>query len=131
VQTIDGSAKPRRSGKVRPCKGKRNRYRKLISRVEDSIDLNPEAFDPDQVQIPPSLASNEALRTKFFSRLCAHAQQVRDTKRVAFAAPESSAEPEGLLHEAYAPGRRLPRQYLQPQLCHPRIAQPLLLQMHV
>jgi len=55
--------------KNRPCKGKRNRYKKLVQRLETQISENPEIFDIDQVVLPPSLQANHSQRLKLIDRM--------------------------------------------------------------
>jgi len=69
-------SKVKRKGKRRPCKGKRDRYRKLVSVSMDRIDQDPEAFDVQQMELPPSIANNASLRKKITARLEMHKETV-------------------------------------------------------
>jgi len=67
----------RRKNKVRPCKGKRDRYLKLVGRLTNQIDLDPDNFDINAVDLPPSVATDEATKTKLIAALTAHVNMVR------------------------------------------------------
>mmetsp|Transcript_162574 Transcript_162574/g.521192 ORF Transcript_162574/g.521192 Transcript_162574/m.521192 type:complete len:245 (+) Transcript_162574:214-948(+) len=58
----------------RPCKGKRDRYRKFVSRVMSQIETC-ESFALSEVDIPRSIATNEELKAKFISRIKKYAEQ--------------------------------------------------------
>lgn len=70
----------RRKNKLRPCKGKRDRFRKLANRLMSFIELDPH-FDLETVELPPSIASNTAVRTKLMATVQAHAEQVRTERQ--------------------------------------------------
>jgi len=55
--------------KGRPCKKKRNRYKKLVHRLQTKISENPEVFTMDEVVLPPSLQANGSQRLKLIGRL--------------------------------------------------------------
>mmetsp|Transcript_123214 Transcript_123214/g.223964 ORF Transcript_123214/g.223964 Transcript_123214/m.223964 type:complete len:285 (-) Transcript_123214:3-857(-) len=55
--------------KVRPCKGKRERYRKLVSRLLEEYASNPEAFDIGTVDLPPAVSANAWLVQKLNKRM--------------------------------------------------------------
>jgi len=67
----------RRKNKLRPCKGKRDRYRKVVTRMEQAIEDNPDALDDEVDRLPPSIATNELLKTKLLSKMHLHAEHVR------------------------------------------------------
>jgi len=62
--------------KCRPCKGKRNRYKKMVDRLQKQISENPEVFRMDQVVLPPSLQANDRQRLRLFDRLKRHQHKV-------------------------------------------------------
>jgi len=62
------SCKPR----MRPGKGKRDRYQKFAQKVIGMIDQNPEGFDLDELQLPTSISRNDRLRFKFTRRMQGH-----------------------------------------------------------
>lgn len=66
----------RRKNKLRPCKGKRDRYRKLLNRLTNLIECDPCSFNMDKVELPPSIASNEVVRAKLMAKIQLHAEQV-------------------------------------------------------
>lgn len=57
----------------RPCKGQRDRLRKLVSRLIDKIDQCPETFDFGRVALPRSLLSDEPRAAKFRRHLESYA----------------------------------------------------------
>lgn len=65
----------RHGNKQKPCKGKRDRYRKLITRLASEIECDPYSFSVEALQLPPSIASNEAARAKLLSKMQLHAEQ--------------------------------------------------------
>jgi len=64
------------SKKCRPCKGKRNRYKKMVDHLQKQISENPEVFTMDQVILPPSLQANDRQRLRLFDRLKRHQHKV-------------------------------------------------------
>lgn len=69
----------RRKNKLRPCKGKRDRYRKLLNRLTNLIECDPH-FNMEKVELPPSIASNEAVRAKLMATIKTHAEQVKASR---------------------------------------------------
>jgi hypothetical protein len=55
--------------RMRPCKSKRDRYKALVERTFDQIDRRPDSFDPEQLDLPPSVASNQEVMSKFMTRV--------------------------------------------------------------
>lgn len=53
-----------RNAKLRPCKGKRERYKKLIARLQEQIEKDPLNFQLDFDKLPHFVASNEAAKMK-------------------------------------------------------------------
>jgi len=53
----------------RPSKAKRDRYRKFVRRLEIQILANPDLFDLDKIDLPPSLQANDKQRQKLMQRL--------------------------------------------------------------
>jgi len=53
----------------RPCKGKRDRYTKLVKHLENQILDNPDSFNLDPARLPPSLQSNGKQREKLMQRI--------------------------------------------------------------
>jgi len=53
----------------RPCKEKRNRYKKLVKRLEAQILQDPSSFDVETVSLPPSLQRNDKQRAKLMERM--------------------------------------------------------------
>uniref|UniRef100_A0A7S0FPP2 Uncharacterized protein n=1 Tax=Pyrodinium bahamense TaxID=73915 RepID=A0A7S0FPP2_9DINO len=47
---------PPREAKLRPCKGKRERFKRLLGRIARAIDADPSGFDFARVPMPPPVA---------------------------------------------------------------------------
>jgi len=62
--------------KSRPCKAKRNRYKRLVDRLQRQICENPEVFTMDQVALPPSLQANDRQRLRLIDRLIVYRNEV-------------------------------------------------------
>jgi len=82
LQQLNSTAKDarsrRRKAKQRPCKGKRDRYRKLVDRMVSLVDENPNDYNLEDLQIPPSVMANERLLRKFTARSEKRAAEVRE-----------------------------------------------------
>mmetsp|Transcript_46261 Transcript_46261/g.107583 ORF Transcript_46261/g.107583 Transcript_46261/m.107583 type:complete len:247 (-) Transcript_46261:83-823(-) len=63
--------------KTRPCKGKRDRYRKFSARVLESIYTDPWHFDVEHLELPLSIRSNPILRRKFDARMQTHLDRAK------------------------------------------------------
>ena len=68
---IQGSVVSLRTRQLKPCKGMRARYRKLVDRLLQQVRRDPGgvAYDEIQAQLPPSVADNEWLKNKLIGRL--------------------------------------------------------------
>lgn len=62
---------------VRLCKGKRNRYRKLMTKLMSQIDDDPDAFDASQVELPSFVTKSAMLRENFEAQLQYYATEVK------------------------------------------------------
>jgi len=60
----------------RPCKGKRNRYKKLVQRLQTQIMANPGGFTMDDIVLPPNLLANHTQRLKLIDRMKRYQQEV-------------------------------------------------------
>lgn len=67
----------KRKTKPRPCKGKRDRYRKLVVKIEAMIEENPWEWHSNLEDLPPSIVENPALKQKLMSKLMAFAESVK------------------------------------------------------
>mmetsp|Transcript_1406 Transcript_1406/g.3119 ORF Transcript_1406/g.3119 Transcript_1406/m.3119 type:complete len:471 (+) Transcript_1406:102-1514(+) len=65
--------------KLRPCKGKRDRYRKFLNRVTQEMQAlaDPDDFDIEGLQLPSSVLKNEVLKRMFMSRVVQHVEGVK------------------------------------------------------
>jgi len=61
--------KPKKQTRKRPCKGQRERYRMHATRLQEKVAFAPERFDPETIEMPPSIACNAYLRAKMITRL--------------------------------------------------------------
>jgi len=52
---------------TRPCKGKRERFRKYVDKVKSQVDQDPEGFDCDKLNLPDGLVQNDKGRKKVAS----------------------------------------------------------------
>lgn len=78
TETGASSNSPARTGRrraKRPCKTKRLRYRKLVTRLTEEMTEDPGHFDFDRAELPPSVAADEMLRGKLQRRLMRMQQQ--------------------------------------------------------
>lgn len=67
----------KRKNKPRPCKGKRDRYRKLVGRMEQLILSNPRVLEESPEDLPPSIKDNPVLRNKLMSKVQARLEAGR------------------------------------------------------
>lgn len=67
----------RRKNKMRPCKGKRDRLLKFLARVQGMIELDPLSFRLDELELPPSIASNEVIRARLVAKVASYAEQAK------------------------------------------------------
>jgi len=56
----------KRNKTYRPCRAKRNRFLKLVKRLEAQVLEDPKGFSMDNVTLPPSLVENHGERQKLF-----------------------------------------------------------------
>jgi len=62
--------------KMRPCKGKRDRYKKLVQRLQTQIKANPGVFTMDDIVLPPSLHANPTQRLKLINQMKKYQRKV-------------------------------------------------------
>lgn len=67
--------------RIRPCKGKRERYKKLKDHLFSRIENDPTGFDPSTLNLPPSIAEDEILKAKLMTSLADHLEQVLNNRR--------------------------------------------------
>jgi len=72
----------RRKNKLRPCKGKRERYRKLLIRMTEKINED-DTLDLETMEFPPSVLTDEVVKKNLFSRLRVYQEEVRAAKKEA------------------------------------------------
>jgi len=84
----------KRKTKLRPCKGKRDRYRKLVTRLTHEVDADPEGIDLRAVDLPPSVASNENIKAKLLAQMESYRDEVI-TKRDAGGAAAGAGPRDG------------------------------------
>jgi len=66
--------------KSRPCKGKRDRYKKLVKRLQADIQADPVTFDLNALTLPPSLQANDKQREKLLERMDRYQHRVKIDK---------------------------------------------------
>lgn len=71
----------KRKAKPRPCKGKRDRYRKLLAKLEKTIEENLDTWNEHTVELPPSIRGNPSLRSKMMDRLRGYAENVKANRQ--------------------------------------------------
>jgi len=62
-QVMTEQPKPKRKC-TRPCKGKRERFRKYVDKIKTQVDQDPEGFDYEKVDHPEGLLQNDKGRKK-------------------------------------------------------------------
>mmetsp|Transcript_125968 Transcript_125968/g.350950 ORF Transcript_125968/g.350950 Transcript_125968/m.350950 type:complete len:219 (-) Transcript_125968:59-715(-) len=75
----------------RPCKGKRKRLKGLIERLERVVEQDPEGFDIDNVELPPSVQARQELKYMVTQRLEKYRQDMLDKRRPQIGAGSSSS----------------------------------------
>lgn len=70
----------KRKNTPRPCKGKRDRYRKMIVRMETMIDKNPESLPQTMANLPPSIRDDHTRKSKLMSKMQSRAAQVKSLR---------------------------------------------------
>jgi len=83
----------KRKSKLRPCKGKRDRYRKLLTRLQQQVEEDPDGFNAENLDLPPSISSNEAGKAKLVARMELLASQVKAARAGAASGASSSNRP--------------------------------------
>lgn len=73
-------SRQRHKTRPRPCKGKRDRYRKHWETLKNQIEAAPDSFDVEAVELPPSIATYEKLKRKLVTRLQRHQQMLQTTR---------------------------------------------------
>jgi len=63
--------------KIRPCKGKRERYRKLVSKIKKQIESQPD-LEPEDLDLPASVLENPSLHAKLMARITQILGEVRN-----------------------------------------------------
>jgi len=75
----------------RPCRAKRNRFQKLVKRLEAQILEDPEAFTMDKVALPPSLVNNQGERQKLIDLMETFQQNTLTSMRASSASANELA----------------------------------------
>mmetsp|Transcript_104558 Transcript_104558/g.191674 ORF Transcript_104558/g.191674 Transcript_104558/m.191674 type:complete len:137 (+) Transcript_104558:37-447(+) len=74
----------------RPCKGRRIRYQKLVLRLKEAIEKDPESFDFEALVLPPSISRNLILKDKLRKHTQDHMNIVRKDRGNVIATCSSS-----------------------------------------
>jgi hypothetical protein len=67
----------------RPCKGQRERYKKMMTRLMSEIDQNPE-FILEDARLPPSVLSDSVRKQKLEEKLQTYQERVRRESEIDF-----------------------------------------------
>lgn len=70
----------KRKNKPKPCKKKRDRYRKLRDKKEKLVEQDPDALDEIAADLPLSIQQNPQLKNKLMAKLESAANSCRATK---------------------------------------------------
>lgn len=62
--------------KLHPCKGQRDRYNKHVARFKMEVERAPWDFDPNMLELPPSIAGSIEVKEKLFGKLQAYRDDV-------------------------------------------------------
>mmetsp|Transcript_118003 Transcript_118003/g.369037 ORF Transcript_118003/g.369037 Transcript_118003/m.369037 type:complete len:372 (+) Transcript_118003:76-1191(+) len=79
-----GSSKKKRN---KPCKAKRESYRRLVNHITQAIEDDPEGFDPGSIEVLPSMMNNDVLKRKLMRRIETHMDSVRTQRATTPALP--------------------------------------------
>jgi len=69
-----------KNNKLRPCKGKRERYKKLVARLHELIEKDPEHFDLQSVELPQFVASNESMKARITNNVKRSSRRIKAEK---------------------------------------------------
>mmetsp|Transcript_22405 Transcript_22405/g.76773 ORF Transcript_22405/g.76773 Transcript_22405/m.76773 type:complete len:261 (-) Transcript_22405:146-928(-) len=64
--------------RLRPCKGRREKVKKALDRIQKDVKDDPDNFDLLNLELPGTIANTPYLKDKLISRLSAYAEEVRD-----------------------------------------------------
>lgn len=67
----------KRRHKIRPCKSKRERYRKIVTNLSKAVEEDPDGFDLGSLTLPPLISTNSRVREKLTARLKQQAERAR------------------------------------------------------
>merc|ERR1719323_279024 len=98
--------------RMRPGKGKRDRYQKFAQKVIGMIDNDPEGFDINQVNLPTSIEKNDRLKHKFTRRMQGHHEAVNGQPASEGDVDEPASKPKGSSAIAGAGGGKNKKQIM-------------------
>lgn len=90
---------------LRPCKGKRARYKKLKLRLSQMIEADPYGFDFDAVELPDHVAKDSLSKEKLKVKILAEVQEARSRSQLQTERPaprNMMAHPLGLVQNGLA-----------------------------
>lgn len=92
-----------RAARVRPRgKGQLLRYRRHVDRLKETLDRNPHAYNPETVELPPSIIKDPRLKEKVVNTLKAH-----QAERLALHAADEWHRQEQSYQQGYLAGLRV------------------------
>lgn len=68
--------------RARPCKGKRDRIRKLVGKICEQIDNNPYGVGIQEHMLPPSLKADARSKARLYAQITRHAEKVHSWRAV-------------------------------------------------
>jgi len=71
--------------RTRPCKGKRNRSTKFLDKMKEKIEEDPENFDFEDEELPPSIVADVKLKARLAAKMQLHKEEVRAKRGMASA----------------------------------------------
>jgi len=84
-QRSQSSADTSSGRRCKPCKGRRDHYKKFVNVALAKIAADPHAYDPEEVleSLPAYISEDETLQYKFMRRLAQHTQECLQNEAIA------------------------------------------------
>lgn len=70
-------SRSKKRSQLRPCKGKRRRFRNLVTRLGNLVEQDPDGFDLAAVELPPSVRACDKVKEKLRLMMQDRAHQIR------------------------------------------------------
>jgi hypothetical protein len=72
----------KKKDKLRPCRGKRKRYKNMVEEIMEKIEENPEAVDIANIEVPATIMMTPGGKEKLIQKLQAYASNVLVTRQL-------------------------------------------------